>query len=303
MKKNKNIAASVRARLLERSRMTGEDFQLLLTRFGIERLLARLAKSQYSTQFTLKGAALFHVWADMPHRPTRDVDFLGQGEPTPSHLEAVFREIMETEVEPDGVIFDLNSVEADVIKEDQEYEGVRVHADAELDGARIRIQVDIGFGDAITPKPVSVSYPTLLDFDSPVLIAYPKETVIAEKFQAMIALGMANSRMKDFFDVWTLACQFEFKFNTLSGAMRNTFLRRKTEFPATTPVPFLKEFSANKKKASDWRAFLKRSKLESGMPSLTEVTELIDLFVSPIIESTSLNPRRWKPGGPWETVK
>lgn len=295
-----NVAASVRARLLERSRRTGEDFQLLLTRFGMERWLARLASSRFRDQFTLKGAALFQAWTELPHRPTRDIDLLGTGDSTPDYLANVFRDVLTTVVEEDGLVFDPESIVADLIKENQEYEGVRITADAKLDNARIRIRVDIGFGDAITPAPVTVEYPSLLDFESPRLKAYPKETVVAEKFQAMVALGMANSRMKDFFDLWTLAQRYPFDFDDLSRAIRNTFERRRTDLTPKMPVALSGEFARNQKKATDWSAFLKRSKLSSSTPTLSEVTEFLQEFLRPVIEPTTRSQAHWKPGGPWK---
>jgi hypothetical protein len=298
--KPSNMAASVRERLLKRSRKTGEDFQLLLTRFGIERLLARLAASRVGDQFTLKGALLFLVWSKMPHRPTRDIDLLGTGECSPDYLATVFREIMTTDVEEDGLVFDPNSIVAALIKEAQEYEGVRITADAKLENARIRIRVDIGFGDAITPAPVTIEFPSLLDFVSPRLKAYPKETVVAEKFQAMVVLGMANSRMKDFYDLWTLALLYEFGFDELFQAIRNTFQRRKTSLPTKPPVALTDEFATNQKKTTDWFAFLKRSNLSHGAQSLTKVTGFLKEFLQPVFEQTGQSPKQWKPGGPWE---
>ena len=204
-------AASVRQRLLNRARKEGEDFQLLLTLYCIERFLYRLSLSEHSEQFVLKGAMLFLLWRERSYRPTRDLDLLGRGESSFAHLEGRFRSVCRTEVESDGVEFDPSSVRASEIREEQEYGGVRVAVAARLGQARITLQIDIGFGDAITPKAQKVDFPSILDFPRARLLAYPRETVVAEKFQAMVVLGIANSRMKDFYDLWELASDFGFK--------------------------------------------------------------------------------------------
>lgn len=218
------------------ARKQHEDFQLVLTRYAIERLLYRLTRTGYAAEFVLKGAMLFRLWADQPHRPTRDLDLLGRGDPSVDRLAAVFRAVCGAAVEDDGLLFDPATVTAGKIKEDQEYEGVRVECVARLGQARIDLQVDVGFGDAVTPGPVTVQYPGLLDLPAPELAAYPRETVVAEKFQAMVMLGIANSRMKDFFDLWVLARSFTFAGPVLAAAIRATFARRKTP-GACRPAP------------------------------------------------------------------
>lgn len=206
----KNIAASVRQRLLERSRQRGEDFQFILSRYASERLLYRLSVSPHREGFVLKGALLFLLWGGELHRPTRDLDLLGFGDSSVAALEKVFRELCATTVEDDGLVFVAESVVAGQIREDQEYGGVRVKLVAMLERAKIPMQVDIGFGDAITPAARWHNYPTLLDAPPPRLRTYPRETVVAEKLEAMVSLGMSNSRMKDFYDVAVLARQFDF---------------------------------------------------------------------------------------------
>jgi len=201
----KNLPASVRQRLLNLSRERGEDFNFTLTRYANERLLYRLARSPYRDQFVLKGAALFQVWSESLYRPTRDVDLLGFGDSTATGIGSVFHELCVLEVEPDGLRLLPDSVRAEEIRDQQEYGGLRVHLMADLDGAQIALQVDVGFGDAVTPGIEEADFPTLLDFPAPHLRTYPRETVIAEKFEAMVRLGIVNTRMKDFYDVWQLA--------------------------------------------------------------------------------------------------
>jgi hypothetical protein len=243
------MAASVRQRLMQLSRERSEEFHLLLTRYGLERLLYRLTQSPHAGQFVLKGAVLFQLWTGEPHRATRDLDLLGLGPPSTDRLCQVFQVVCSLPVADDGLIFLTDAVQAEQIKEDNEYEGVRLRIGARLGNARIPLQVDIGFGDAVTPGPQAVNYPTLLDFPAPQLLAYPRETVVAEKFQAMIQLAMANSRMKDFYDIWTLARKFEFAGPPLGAAIRATFERRQTALPTVTPLPLTAAFSTNRMKA------------------------------------------------------
>jgi predicted nucleotidyltransferase component of viral defense system len=224
--KSGNVAASVRQRLLNTSNSTGEDFGLVLTRYALERLLYRLSRSKYRDQFILKGAMLFQVWTHAPHRPTRDLDLLGRADPSLEHCQDVFGELCRIRVEDDGLIFSDETVNAEKIKEEQDYEGVRIKFLAHLENARIPIQVDVGFGDAVIPG--LLDYPTLLPMPAPRILAYPMNTVVAEKLEAIVSLGMLNSRMKDFYDIWFLARTFPFEGKALGGALRATFQRRKT---------------------------------------------------------------------------
>lgn len=185
----KDVGASVRARLLHLARERGDDFQLLLTRYANERLLYRLARSRHQRSFILKGATLFTLWTGHPHRATRDVDLLGVGDPSEDRMRSVFAEVIELDVGDDGVVFDAGSLVVGPIREDQEYVGVRVEVLARITAARVRLQIDVGFGDAVTPSPVQVDLPVLLDFPSPRLLAYPRETVVAEKLDAMCSSG------------------------------------------------------------------------------------------------------------------
>ncbi len=300
--KPRNLAASVRHRLTDLARKQGEDFQLVLTRYIIERLLYRLSRSPYRDQFILKGAMLFRVWINHIHRPTRDLDLLSRGEPSMNALAHVFRDICSLAVEDDGLIFEPATVTAERIRENHEYEGVRVLCRAKLGQARIDIQIDVGFGDAVVPRPVSITYPAMLEFAAPMLRAYRRETVVAEEFQAMVMLGIANSRMKDFFDLWTLADTFEFDGASLCRAIRATFNRRKTGLPTESPLALTAEFGADMGKVSHWEAFVRKGKLDTGGMTLLKVCAYLHGFLMPptnaLIAKTTFD-RIWPSAGPW----
>jgi predicted nucleotidyltransferase component of viral defense system len=300
--KPRNLAASVRNRLLDRARKAGEDFQLLLTHFVIERLLYRLSQSTWRDEFVLKGAMLFRVWTDKVHRPTRDVDLLGKGDNSEAHIKQVFRELCALHVQDDGLVFDFDSVTAERIKEDQDYEGVCVHCRVRLENAAIALQIDIGFGDAVTPRATHIMYPTMLEFPAPEVRAYPQQTVVAEKYQAMVALGIANSRMKDFYDLWVLGRTFEFDGPTLSRAIQATFRRRKTEVPATPPLALTDAFAKDAQKTKQWSAFIKKGKLKPSGIALQEVCAFLNHFLMPMSMATFKGDSfedHWTAGGPW----
>jgi hypothetical protein len=292
----RNIGASVRARLLDRARAERSDFQILLTRYARERLLYRLSISAHRDRFVLKGAMLFVTWVADPFRPTRDLDLLGYGDNGVEAIAETFRTICTQPVPDDGVIFDVAALEAAPIREEVEYGGVRVRTTATIAGARIPIQVDIGFGDAITPAPVEIDYPTLLDAPAPHLRAYPVETVVAEKFEALVTLGMANSRLKDFYDLWLIAQTFEFQQLALGDAVRHTFERRGTTLPADTPVGLSDEFAAAW--AVQWRAFLGRERMAAAPDAFAALIADLRDFLMPVV-SASNKARAWRPGGPW----
>jgi len=298
----RNLAASVRQRLFNLAKQRGDDFELLLTRYAIERLLYRLSQSPHSSQFLLKGATLFALWGGGPYRSTRDLDLLGSGESSVQRLEQVFRDICTVQVEPDGLRFAAGTVEGNEIREDLDYGGVRIILIAHLEQARIQIQVDIGFGDAVTPPPEDVEFPTILEFPAPHLRAYRRETVVAEKFQAMVMLGIANSRMRDFYDLWFLSRRFEFSGLLLSQAIKGTFTRRRTAVPTQTPPALTPEFSASPDKLAQWKAFVRKAGLASDQTAFPEVTVALNEFLMPptLALIRSLKPAmRWPPGGPW----
>lgn len=268
--KASNRAASVRARLLNRARADRTDFNLILTRYSLERLLYRLSVSPWADQFLLKGVLLFDLWFDQPHRPTRDIVLLGFGSSELDDLIEVFQQVC---VQPsdDGMVFDRGSVQAARIRKEANYEGVRVTLLGTLDGARCSVQIDVGYGDAVTPAAELVQFPALLeDVAPPSLRAYPVYTVIAEKYEAIVSLGMANTRLKDYFDLWLLAIYAEIDEAILRQAVQATFARRGTDVPQAAPLGLSDAFVASPTKQQQWRAFLSKSKLMA--PDLAEVT-------------------------------
>ncbi len=301
-KRGKNMAASVRDQLLTLARERGEDFQLLLTSYGLERLLYRLSHSDYRDRFILKGAMLFVLWGEQPHRPTRDVDFLAFGDNSEARLQAIFRELCDITVEDDGLMLMADSVRVEVIRDETKYGGIRVRLFGDLAGARVPIQADIGFGDAITPEAEEIEYPTLLGNPAPYLRVYPRETVVAEKFQALVNLGIANSRMKDYYDLWVIARKFDFDGETLSEAIRNTFSRRRTPLPEHTPFGLSTEFHKDAQKNNQWNAFLRKGALTANPPSLAEVCGILERFLLPPAQAVIKEHKfraKWKPGGLW----
>ena len=266
--KPRNVGASVRQRLLNLAHGRGQPLELLLTRYALERLLHRLSLSSHRNRFVLKGALLLTTWFDEPHRVTRDLDLLGFGDSSGDALLAVFREVMAITVE-DGVSFDTARLQLQPIREGLEYGGSRLRTTAALAGARIPIVVDVGFGDAIEPGSQDVDLPVLLDMPSPHLRAYPPETVIAEKVHAMVTLGLANSRMKDYYDVWMLLRRLELDPGRLQRAVDATFARRSTPVPTTIPDGLSDEFAHDPKKQAQWDVFVRQ--LSAPAPALGDV--------------------------------
>lgn len=296
----RNIGASVRARLLARSRAENTDYQILLTRYALERLLYRLSVSSDRDRFILKGALLFVTWIPDPFRPTRDLDLLGFGADNPVGLADTFKAICSTTVPDDGVTFDVENLTAAPIREDVEYGGVRVQTHAVIDGARIPIQVDIGFGDVITPGPVEIDYPVLLDSPAPHLRVYPVETVVAEKFNAMVTLGIANSRLKDFYDLWLISRTFELDRAALFAAVQRTFERRKTLMPADIPTGLTQQYA--EQWAARWKAFLNREHMNAAPDNLSLLIEDLCEFLLPLTTPSS-SAFYWPSGGPWSVRK
>lgn len=270
----KNIGALVRARLLQLAKASDQSFDLVLTRFALERLLFRLGQSPLADRFVLKGAMLMMSWFDDPYRGTRDLDLLGFGDPEPESMLATFREILAQEA-ADGVEFDVDALRVARIREELEYGGLRLRTTASISGARIGLTIDIGFGDAMEPGAAMLDYPSMLEFPTPHLRAYARETVIAEKFQAMVALGRANSRMKDFYDIWILSKSFDFAHDRLARAIAATFARRQTPVPVDLPDALTPAFASDKQKQRQWIAFVRDvsvnpGKLEDVVVSLAE---------------------------------
>lgn len=274
---SRNLAASIRARLKQRADATQQDFNLTLTHYGLERLLYRLSISTHAANYLLKGALLFSLWYDQPHRPTRDVDLLGYGADDIDTAVSAFREICQIVV-GDGIAFDAASVKGAAIRKDAGYGGVRIDLQATLDGARIVLQVDIGFGDAVTPAPESVRYPVLLeDLPAPQLRSYPKYTVVAEKFHAVCLLGMANTRMKDYFDLWVLLSDDALDTALLRQAVEATFARRQLPLPNNTPAGLSEAFVQDAEKQKQWAAFLKKNRLQT-LDLAVVIERLRDVF-------------------------
>lgn len=296
----RNLAASVRARLLNRARATRQDFNLVLTRYALERLLYRLSISAHADQFLLKGALLFDLWFDIPHRPTRDADFLGFGSSELSHLETVFKDVCRMDVS-DGMTFHPDTIRAAEIRREANYAGVRVTLLGLIDNARCPIQIDIGFGDAVTPAPEDVQYPVIFqEFEAPRLRAYPRYTVVAEKLEALVSLGIANSRMKDYFDLWILSRHTDFDGGILCHAIKATFDRRKTSLPGDVPFGLTSDFGKDAQKQAQWQAFLGRNRLEA--PRLEEVAASLRDFLCPVIAAANADApysQYWSAGGSW----
>lgn len=275
---------SIRQRLLNHAKQADEDFQLTLDRYAVERLLYRLSISRHRDDFLLKGAMLFRHWFDHEHRPTRDADFLGFGSPDPARVEAIVRELCAKEVD-DGLVFDLSNLGVTEIRETARYDGLRVNLRARLGTAACLVQWDIGFGDAVTPGPEDAELPTLLeDLPAPSLRIYPRETVFAEKLEAIVVLGMANSRMKDYFDLLSLAREGRLDQGVLSNAVSATFERRGTPMPGAMPVGLTAEFASDNAKQRQWKAFLDRGRLEA--PRLSEVVAELAGVVAPLLATS-----------------
>jgi hypothetical protein len=301
-----NVAASIKQRLLSRARERKEDFNLLLTKYGLERILYRIGQSTYKDSFVLKGALLFELWTEQRYRPTRDADFLSMGHNNPKRYQQIFEEICDMKVEDDGVRFDRSTVKVEKIKEDQDYEGLRVTFTGFMEAARLPVQIDIGFGDAVTPGPIETDFPTLLQSPAPRLLSYPRETVIAEKFEAMVKLGIANTRMKDFHDLKTLSELFHFDSEPLVAAIQRTFERRKTALPVDEPpIALTEEFYANVTKMAQWNAFISKNRFYIQPSSLESVTTSIRELIMPLMQPEVMSGKRrlrWEPSKVWTAV-
>lgn len=297
---SKNLSASILARLLTLAKQRGDDYSLLLNRFALERLLLRVSTSPHADRFLLKGALLFALWYDTPHRPTRDADLLGFGQDDEANLIATFCEVAAMDL-GDGIAFDPESVRAETIREDNPYGGTRITLVARIGSARCTLQIDVGFGDAVTPGPQTVAYPTLLcDFTAPLLRVYPVYTVIAEKYQAMVMLGQANSRMKDFFDLAVIARRTELDGATLAAAIAAaiaaTFARRQTALPTERPLALTKQFSEDAAKQRQWHAFLNKNRIAAA--GLGDTVALLDDLLWPpteVVAASSQATATWRP--------
>jgi len=297
----KNITASVHQRLLNKAKESSRPFNELLQHFAIERFIYRLSKSPHSDRFILKGALMFSVWSGPASRPTMDIDLLGNIENRLEVIIAAIKDACAMDVEADGISFNAETVEAGRITEDAEYKGVRVRVQGGLGNARVSLQIDIGFGDVIVPGPSKVAYPALLDFPAPELNGYTMESTIAEKFQAMVKLGVLNSRMKDFYDIWILSREFDFKGEILAEAVEKTFENRNTPITLNAAI-FDPSFGKNGNKNVQWQGFIRKTKLINAPESFEEVIAVVKLFLGPlaawIAERRAFN-NIWAAPGPW----
>ncbi|GMQ84281.1 MAG: nucleotidyl transferase AbiEii/AbiGii toxin family protein [Gammaproteobacteria bacterium] len=296
-----NIAASVRQRLLNKAREMGHPFSELLQYFAMERFLYRLSKSSHADKFVLKGALMFSAWQAPFARPTMDIDLLGITDNSVDAIVAVTKEICLQEVEADGLMFDPDSVGGERIVEDADYGGVRVRFRGTLGTARITMQLDIGFGDVVVPKPEMADYPAILDLPTPRLRGYSRESAIAEKFEAMVKLGVLNSRVKDFFDIWLLSRQFDFDGGMMALAMKETFATRGTTVPGD-PVSLTDGFAKEASRQTQWQGFVRKNRLQNVPASFADIVEAIAVFLGPITRVLAAGEGfqgSWKAPGPW----
>lgn len=301
----RHVAASVHQRLLNRARTEQRPFGELLQYFALERFLYRLGRSSYAGRFVLKGALMFSVWRGPLARPTRDVDLLGRTENAVDQIVAALQAVCREPVpEDDGLQFEADSVIGESIIEAGRYAGVRVRLVGHLGAARIPVQIDVGFGDPLVPGPLAVELPTLLEFPAPHLYGYSQESAIAEKFQAMIALGEINSRLKDFYDVWLLASRFAFDEDVLIEALMATFQWRHTALPMS-PIIFTAPFARDPLRQKQWQAFIQRQGLNDAPPEFKAVIEVLAAFLQPVLDNLHRGQplhRHWAPGGLWQVV-
>jgi len=297
------LAQSVHTRLIRHAKSLGLDPNLVLTRFVTERFLFRLSQSRYAEQFVLKGALLLLVWLGETIRPTRDADLLGYGDLSDSSLAAIFAEISALRVEPDGIRFDATTIKVSAIRREDAYGGKRVTLIGRLGSARIRVQVDVGIGDSTVPAPEWLDFPSLLDLPRPRLRAYRPETAIAEKAHAMVLLGMMNSRLRDFFDIFSLAKHSSFDGDLLLSAIQATFEQRGTAIPAGLPTALTPPFAQAADKRAQWQGFLRKNHLTTVPINLEVVITALAEFLGPVLDAAANGSEfefAWPPGGPWQ---
>jgi len=303
----RNVAASRRERLANRAKARREAFDLVVRHFFFERLLYRLSISPVEDRFVLKGAMLFQLWADQPYRATADLDLLRKGVRDDAALARDLNAILTQAVDPDdGVQFDPGSLILEPIRVEDEYAGIRARFVARLGSIRDRLQVDVGTGDVVWPAPKRVIYPVLLDDASPRVLAYTRESVIAEKLEAMMTLGIRNSRIKDFFDIRYLASHFDFDGPALSEAVERTFKRRKTLIPVDTPIALTAEFWNEPGRAMHLKAFARRARLDQQSSNATDILPLLADFLVPLLRAVGKETpllELWKAGGPWRSSR
>lgn len=298
-----NVGESVRARLTNETRRTQTDFQLIVRRYFFERFLARLSASEARNRFILKGAMLFQVWSDNPYRATTDLDLLRRG---PTGLDSIRRDVvavLTTKIEDDGVAFDSERIEFAEIRAGDDSPGIRCHFEATLTSIRDMLQIHLGTADVVSPQPETIAYPTLLDHPRPLILAYTAESVVAEKLDAMVVLGITNSRIKDFVDLHYLAANFGFDGQSVADAVRKTFRRRATPIPEREPVALTEEFWTTTGRETQVRAFARRARLDMSLQDLQHFLPLLRSFLLPVLDVIRGDgefDRTWLPGGPWQ---
>ncbi|HKX45828.1 MAG TPA: nucleotidyl transferase AbiEii/AbiGii toxin family protein [Planctomycetota bacterium] len=296
------LPQSILTRLVRHAKSLEIDPNVVLARYAAERLLYRLSRSPHAERFVLKGALMLLVWLGETIRPTRDADLLGFGDLDPDSIRRTFSELCALAVEPDGLVFDVDSLRVAPIRLEDEYGGQRVSLVARLGRARLRVQVDVGIGDAVVPEPEWIEYPSLLELPSPRLRAYRPETAIAEKLHAVVELGSKNSRMRDFFDIRALAAAAPFDGAVLAEAIVATFGRRQTPLPLELPLGLTREFADIEGKSTQWAGFVRRLGPTSAPADLATVIESVAEFAGPVLDAAARAERftaRWSPGGPW----
>ena len=297
----KNLGASVLARLKNYATETKQTFNEVLIYYGLERFLYRISVSRHENQFILKGALVMLTWPQSHIRTTSDMDLRSYINPDLQTVIEIMREICELETAPDGIEFDPNTVTATNILETASCPGIRVRLTGYINKTRIHLQIDLAFTDPVFPKPIKANYPSILQFPEPRILVYPKETIIAEKLEAAVQLGEINTRMKDFYDLWQISSNFEFRGITLVTAVRSTFRSRNTGIPPTVPLALRSEFAKNNQKL--WKAFLSRiNAIEPRLQSLEEVIKTIREFLMPVIEAVDQNAdfqKMWDPNRGW----
>jgi len=296
-----NIVASIHQRLLNASKQTNRPFNDLVTYYAIERFLYRLSQSRYADRIILKGGLMLQVWNAPVTRITRDIDLLGKFNNDLDQVKKTVGVVCDIEVENDGLVFDPKTVETSRIAEDADYKGVRVTFRGRFGKMPLAMQIDFGFSDVVTPEPAHINYPSLLDHPQAKLLAYNRETVLAEKFEAMVKLGELNSRMKDFFDVWALAGNFYFNGRILADAIRSTFMQRETNIEAD-PACFSDRFAQAPAKSAQWVGFIRNSRIEVAPAEFAEVLAYVRDFLQPVADSLSAQrtfDKIWSEGGPW----
>ena len=296
-----NIATSVHQRLLNKAKESSRPFNELLQHFANERFIYRLSKSRHADRFILKGALMFSTWSGAPSRPTMDIDLLVTIDNSLETVVVAMKNVCRKRVAADGMSFNAETMTAVRITEGTEHEGVRVRVRGGLGNARVSLQIDIGFGDVIVPGPSKIVYPALLDFPAPELNGYTMESMIAEKFQAMVKLGVLNSRMKDFYDIWMLSRSFDFKSEVLDEAVEKTFENRNTPI-TNVPTIFDPSFVQDADKKAQWQGFIRKAKLADAPGTFEDVVARIEFFLHPLVDVLAGQRtfrKTWTAPGPW----